>query len=80
MIQLTLNVNLANMKSGGTLDIFEDKIVGIADMPMSGTVLILMGGGTIPVRESKNEVLNKINAAQELTSVANNKKKETENV
>ncbi len=70
MIQLTLNINLANMKSGGILDIFEDKIVGIADMPTSGTVLIMQGGGTIPVREAKDDVINKINAAQELTSAA----------
>lgn len=75
MIQLTLNINLANMKSGGILDIFEDKIVGVADMPTSGTVLILMGGGTIPVRQSKNEVLNKITAAQ--ASVAKTTEKET---
>ena len=64
MIQLTLNINLANMKSGGMLDIFEDKIVGIADMPTSGTVLIMQGGGTLPVRETKDDVINKITAAQ----------------
>lgn len=75
MIQLTLNINIANMKAGGTLDIFVDKIVGIADMPISGTVLIMQGGGTLPVRETKNDVLNKIIAAQ--ASVAKTKEKET---
>lgn len=68
------------MKSGGKLDIFEDKIVGVVDMPTSGTVLIMMGGGTLPVRESKEEVINKIRiAAQELTSAAKTMK-ETQDV
>lgn len=72
MITLTLNAQLSAMKNGAVLDVFEDKILALAAMPNVGTVLIMNGGATLPVRESKEEILNKITAAQ--TSVANIKK------
>ena len=60
MIALTLNVDLATAKRGAVLDVFPDKILGIVQLPASGTVLIMNGGATLPVRESKTEVLTKI--------------------
>jgi uncharacterized protein YlzI (FlbEa/FlbD family) len=68
MISLTLNIDLASAKRGTILDVFPDKILGVMSMPTTGTVLIMNGGATIAVRESKEEILNKITAAQ--TSVA----------
>lgn len=60
MITLTLNVDLAMAKRGAKLDIFPDKILGIVQLPASGTVLIMNGGASLPITESKEVVLNKI--------------------
>lgn len=56
MITLTLNVNLSTAKMGTKVDIYTDKIIGIAAMPTAGTVLICNGGASIPVAESKEQI------------------------
>lgn len=60
MISLTLSVNLSAAKKGTIVDIFTDKIIGISNMDYAGTVIIAQGGATIPVTETKEQILKLI--------------------
>ena len=62
MIALTLNVDMSVAKRGQILDVYPDKILGIVTTATIGTVIIMPGGTTIPVKESKEEILNKVSA------------------
>lgn len=63
IITLTLNVNLATAKMGTPVDIFTDKILGVASMATTGTVLIMNGGATLPIKETKEQIYAAITAA-----------------
>lgn len=63
MISVTLSVGLATVKKGTTLDVFTDKIIGLCTMDYTGTIIIAQGGATIPVTETKEQILKLISEA-----------------
>lgn len=68
MIELTLAINLQAAKAGSKVTLFMDRVVGIIELPQSGTIVLGAGGVTLPVVESKEQIL---------TSISNAKLKET---
>lgn len=64
MISLTLSVNVSTAKKGAKVDIFIDKIIGLATLSHVGSVVIGAGGATVPVEESKEQILELINNAK----------------
>jgi hypothetical protein len=65
MIELTLAVNLQAAKMGSRISLFLDKIVGIIELPNTGTIVLGAGGVTIPVTESKEQILTSIKNAKD---------------
>lgn len=57
MIELTLAINMQSAKMGSKVILFLDRIVGIIELPSSGTTVLGAGGVTIPVMESKEQIL-----------------------
>lgn len=68
MISLTLSVSVSAAKKGAIVDIFTDKIIGITSMPLAGSVVIGAGGATVPVEESKEQILALITKAKKEAS------------
>lgn len=56
-ITLTLDIALSKAAKGSEITVFTYKISGLIELPHTGTVVILDGGTTIPVKESKEEIL-----------------------
>lgn len=56
-IDLTLDIALSKAAKGSQITVFTHKISGVIELPNTGTVVILDGGTTIPVKESKEEIL-----------------------
>lgn len=61
MIDVTLAVKLSGADKGAKLSLYRDKVVGVIELPNIGTIIIAMGGTTVPVMESKDTVLSMLN-------------------
>lgn len=56
-IELTLGINLNQAKTGSKMVVFKNKVFAVVELPMTGTTIIADGGTTVPVKESKEQVL-----------------------
>jgi hypothetical protein len=72
MIDVTLGVNLAGAKAGTQMSLFTSKVQGVAELPMTGTFLLLDGGTTLPVKETKEQILTKIKEAKDAATTGTN--------
>ncbi len=58
VIDVTLAVKMQSVGVGTKFTLFTDRIVGIYDSPNMGCVVVCSGGTTIPIKESKQDVMN----------------------
>jgi len=59
-IDLTLSLGLNKVAPGTVMTIFEDKVLGITESPTMGVIVLLAGGVSLPVKESKQDIILKI--------------------
>lgn len=68
IIEVTLNVKTQTYGPGTKLDLFTDKILGVSSSQHLGTVLLLVGGTSLLVQETKEQVLKAITSTIESAS------------
>jgi len=59
-IDLTLSHGLNKVPGGQTITIFSDKVLGLTESPTMGVIVLLAGGVSLPVRETKQDILAKM--------------------
>lgn len=59
-IDFTLSMGLNKVSPGTCITIFKDKILGVTESPNLGVIVLLAGGVSLPVKETKEEILLKM--------------------
>lgn len=59
-IDLTLSHGLNKVPGGQLITIFNDKVLGLTESPTMGVIVLLAGGVSLPVRETKQDILAKM--------------------
>jgi len=61
-LDFTLSLGLNKVAPGTVITIFEDKVLGLTESPTMGVIVLLAGGVSLPVKETKQAILEKMAA------------------
>lgn len=71
-IDLTLSMGLNKVAPGQVITIFQDKVLGITESPNMGVLVLLAGGVSLPVKETKKAIMEMMVIKEKINGGNNN--------
>lgn len=69
IIDLTLSLGLNKVAPGTKISIIKNNIIGLTESQTMGVIVVCSGGVSLPVKETKLEVLNLLMGTEEMEKV-----------